>query len=606
MTDHAQNRTIVFNGEIYNFRALREQFRAAAYPFSTRSDTEVILAGHALCGDGVVSSLRGMFAFALWDSAGQSLLLARDRFGKKPLFYTRRGDRVYFASELKALRAVLPVEVDRVSLAQYLALGYVPGSRTIYRDIRRVRPGHTMRFAANGQFHEHQYWSLPVPDDRDHKHTTVDWERIVASRLQEAVRLRLISDVPVGAFLSGGLDSSTVVALSSKYAEEPFHTFSIRPKDVYSPDADAAQEVSTLLGTTDHEEILECPRPEALLGLMRHFDEPFADSSLIPTSAVSDAARRWVTVALSGDGGDEMFGGYGIYRDYRRLSAASSLPLVPSGAAALAGIWPAYAPAKSSLTLIAAHQDQLYLRLSAHLWNGPLARLFGGTHDELREASEELVSQFSVPIGDPSPGSVATAQWIDAARGYLAGDILAKVDMAAMGHSLEVRVPLLDHVLAEELAGLPRSLRMRAGRGKLLLRRIARQHLPEHIVERKKIGFTVPLARWLDGPLAPLVEAYVFDPNSPLREHVHLGQARRLALDLRNPHYARLRYSLLSLAVWAETLTLHPGQLFSITGSHYKLGVGQYTPGRVRRGAHEPTNWLRRLRRRGGVGEFAG
>src|SRR5579864_8620740 len=262
MTDHAHRRTIVFNGEIYNFRELRATQLSSEYPFSTHSDTEVILASYAAWGDAMVSHLRGMFAFGLWDSADRKLLLARDRFGKKPLFYAERDGHLFFASELKALRRVVPAEADRVALAEYLILGYVPGHRTIYRGIHRVLPGHVLEFSPDGRLAQRAYWSMPLPDDRPSPSTAADWETRIALRLEEAVRLRLIADVPLGAFLSGGLDSSTVVALCRNQVEGSFHTFSIRPRDTYSPDADAAQEVSAILGTTHHEEVLDCPQPD--------------------------------------------------------------------------------------------------------------------------------------------------------------------------------------------------------------------------------------------------------------------------------------------------------------------------------------------------------
>jgi asparagine synthase (glutamine-hydrolysing) len=556
MQDRARRRSIVFNGEIYNFRDLRAEQLASEYPFETQSDTEVILASYAAWGDAMLPRLRGMFAFGLWDSMQRTLLLARDRFGKKPLFYAERNGRLYFASELKAIQRVLPVEVDRIALAEYLVLGYVPGARTIYRSVRRLLPGHSLLFSLDGTMSTHRYWTLPLPDDRESGRPASDWEEAIAARLEDAVRARMISDVPLGAFLSGGLDSSTIVALCLRQVDRPFHTFSIRPRETHSPDADAAHEVATLLGTTHHEEVLDCPTPQELVELVRHFDEPFADSSMIPTSAVSRAARREVTVALSGDGGDEIFGGYGVYRDYRVLSDLAKWPMVSPAASALSRIWPKRAPGSVSLSLLGTKPSRRYLQLIAHLWDGPLARVLGGPSDELEEAIGELACLFHFPEYQPKPGPVARAQWIDSSRAYLSGDILQKVDMAAMAHSLEVRAPFLDHVLAEELARLPDSLRMDGKRGKLLLRRIAQRYLPDHIIERRKLGFTVPLANWLRGPLRPLVANYVFDSGSPLARHLDLQSAQAMAAEPEYPHGPRLNFSLLSLAVWAEAAPL--------------------------------------------------
>jgi asparagine synthase (glutamine-hydrolysing) len=555
MHDHECRRTIVFNGEIYNYRELRTERLASAYQFATESDTEVILAAHAAWGDEMLSRLRGMFAFGIWDRARQSLLLARDRFGEKPLFYVERDGRLYFASELKAIQRVLPLDVDPVALAEYLVLGYVPGSRTMYRGVRRLLPGHSLRFTVDGTLSTHEYWSLPLPEDQESDRAASDWEAAIATRLQEAVRLRLIADVPLGAFLSGGLDSSTIVALCVAQADRPFHTYSIRPRDAHSPDADAAQEVSKLLGTTHHEELLDCPTPDELLELFHQFDEPFADSSMIPTAAVSRAARRHVTVALSGDGGDEMFGGYGVYRDYRNLSSMAAWPMVSRAALGLDRVLPKHAPGSVSLALLHADPGKRYLQLVAHLWNGPLARLLGGPGDVLDEALAELAELFQFPVCQPEPGPVARAQWIDASRGYLSGDILPKVDLASMVHSLEVRAPFLDHLLAQDLSRLPDSLRMdaRSGRGKLLLRRIARRYLPEHIIERQKVGFSVPLTTWLRGPLRPLIDTYILDSGSPLAQHVDLPSAQAMATEPGLPQRSRLQFSLLSLAVWAQS-----------------------------------------------------
>jgi len=540
MHDASGRYTLTFNGEIYNFAELRARQEAAGARFLTHSDSETILHAHS------PSELRGMFAYGLWDARDQTLVLARDRFGKKPLFYAEHGERLVFGSEIKAVLAALPqTTVGDVAVDQYLMLGYVPGTRAIYREIKRVPPGFTLTWSSAGTRLE-RYWRWADPIDRDDGRTRDDWEREVAPIFEEAVRIRLISDVPLGSFLSGGLDSSTVVAACMRDAARPFHTFSIRAAGAPSPDADAAFVVSKLLGTTHHETVLQCPSPDDLVALMRHFDEPFADSSMIPTAAVSAAARREVTVALSGDGGDEIFGGYGVYRDFDRIERAAALPLVGRAAAMLSERWPHNAPGERVLEHLGAPANERYLRLVAHMYGGELVPALRGVASEgIVAAMTELHQLFEAP---GTSGPVARAQWIDAVRGYLPGDILPKVDLSAMRHSLEVRAPLLDHVLADAVATLPAALRMHRGRGKILLRRIAKRYLPDSIIERTKVGFSIPLADWLTGPLRPLVEEYLA-PRGPLGAYIDVSKLAAERAD--RTANARRTYALLSLAVWA-------------------------------------------------------
>ncbi len=551
MRDATERFTVTLNGEIYNFLELRAEQERRGARFLTRSDTEVILNAHLLDGAAAPTALRGMFAYGVWDERDQQLTLVRDRFGKKPLFYAEDGDRLVFGSEIKALLAALRQHtVDETAVVEYLMLGYVPGNRSIYREIKRVPPGHTLTWTRARGVQLARYWEWPLPEDHDDRRSDAEWETDVAGVFEDAVRLRLIADVPLGSFLSGGLDSSAVVAACMNGAARPFHTFSIRAAGGPSPDADAAHQVSRLLGTTHHETVLQCPSPEELVALFQHFDEPFADSSMIPTAAVSAAARREVTVALSGDGGDEIFGGYGVYRDYDQLSRLSALPLVHRTAAIASTRWHARWPGARILDQLAASDDERYLRLVSHVSSSALARALGSrTASAARDASAEAHALFRFPKLAREPGAVARAQWIDATRGYLPGDILPKVDLASMSHSLEVRSPFLDHVLAERVAKLPARLRMDRGRGKVLLRTIARRYLPVSIIERKKIGFSIPLADWLEGPLRSLVTHYLA-PTGPLAGLVDLSRLPPERDD--RTANARRTYTLLALAVWAE------------------------------------------------------
>jgi asparagine synthase (glutamine-hydrolysing) len=551
MHDATERYTITLNGEIYNFKTLRAEQEAVGARFRTHSDTEVILNAHLLTGAGAPNLLRGMFAYGLWDRNDHQLTLVRDRFGKKPLFYAEDGDRLLFGSEIKALLTALRrTTVDEIALVEYLMLGYVPGERTIYREIKRVPAGHTLTWTPAAGAQLERYWEWPVPDDRDDHRSEDDWAHEVARIFEDAVRLRLIADVPLGSFLSGGLDSSAVVAACMRGSSRPFHTFSIRAAGLPSPDADAAHTVSRLLGTTHHETVLHCPTVDGMVALFRQFDEPFADSSMIPTAAVSAAARRVVTVALSGDGGDEIFGGYGVYRDYQRVEELARLPFLGRGAALVHARWRRDLPGDRMLEQLAAPDAERYLRLVSHMFGGGLANaLRDDASRAVEDAERETRSVFRFPSSARTPGPVARAQWIDATRAYLPGDILPKVDLASMMHGLEVRAPFLDHVLAESVVRLPARLRMHDGRGKVLLRRIAQRYLPDAIIERKKVGFSIPLADWLAGPLRSLVDHYLA-PHGPLSRYVDVSKLPRERND--RTANARRTYALLGLAVWAE------------------------------------------------------
>jgi len=550
MTDSDAGRTVVFNGEIYNY--LEQRAELAGYRYATESDSEVILAAHARHGGGP-DRLRGMFAYALWDARARRLDLHRDRFGQKPLYYAETEGRLYFASELKALLAVLPhLAIDRVALMEYVALGYVPGTRTIYRDIRQVPPGHVLTFQA-GRVQVAPFWCPAQPDDAPGWRSAEEWVQRIGELMRQAVREQLMSNVPLGAFLSGGLDSSLVVALCMPHVVRPFHTFSVRAEGSASPDADAARMVAAALGTEHHEEILRCPEPDELLSLLRHFDAPFADSSLIPTAAVSQAARREVTVALSGDGGDEVFGGYNLYGRFSRMMAASQLPLIDLLAPQLARVW-RHGRGSGALAALSVPRRDRYRRLAAMVWDDALEAIVGGPSADLDQARREMSELYAVPSSPTASNAVGTAQWIDSTT-YLPSDILLKVDMASMLHGLEVRSPFLDHRLWEELVRLPADLRMSRGVGKQLLRRIAVPHVPSQVIEREKVGFSVPMRAWLDGPLRPLLERYLNDGSSPVARHLDLA-AIRAHLAAAGTARHRLEFLFISLGAWAETCPL--------------------------------------------------
>lgn len=524
---------VTFNGEIYNFRSLRAELEKKGHRFRGTSDTEALLASVVEWGvEGALERFNGMFAFGLWDRKEERLWLARDRLGEKPLYYGKVGGTLIFASELKALRRwpAFQGTVNRDALALYLKYGYVPAPWSIYSGIFKLRPGHLLvadRTDGEVRFQERPYWSV-----RDRVRTCSVAEasevelREAEERLEEllldAVRIRLESDVPLGAFLSGGIDSSTVVALMGRVAAGRVRTFTIGFHEQGYDEAEAARRVARHLGT-DHTELYVTPAEARAVipRLPEIYDEPFADSSQIPTFLVSQLARRHVTVALSGDGGDELFGGYARYAvaellwcKVRRIPA-----FLRSGIATLVdSAWPEELDAWTGRALgilaprLARRGSRLRLKRVANVLR---FRSFAELYEELVSPWSEgpkavpgarplSVEAFGDGVARRSPLEVMT--WIDL-RTYLPDDILVKVDRASMAVSLEVRTPFLDHRLVEWAVALPESLKVRDGRSKWLLRRILHRYVPPDFVDRPKMGFGVPMGEWLRGPLREWAES---------------------------------------------------------------------------------------------------
>lgn len=517
----------VYNGEIYNYAELRADLEKAGVAFRGHSDTEVVLEGFVRWGvEATIARCIGMFAWALWDRKTRVFRLIRDRLGVKPLYYAFDGTRLLFGSELKALRAAPDWRptIDRAALAAYARRGYVPSPQTIYAEAKKLPPGQILEWREGAAPILNEYWSARDAARRGRAAwgTAIDERetlRRLEALLEDAVEKRLVSDVPLGAFLSGGIDSSLVVALMQKCGTGKAKTFTIGFDETGYDEAKHAKAVAAHLGT-DHTELYVTPGHA--LGVVPRladmYDEPFADSSQIPTFLVAEMTRKHVTVALSGDGGDELFAGYNRYIWAEKLwshlapipaplrgLAASILGSVPAGAANfLAGL----APAK--LRPIRPHEkiaklaeilrldgiDAVYRRLISQ-WPDP-SRI-------VRDATEELG-----PLADPAlaadmPESVARMQLIDSVT-YLPDDILAKVDRATMATSLEGREPLLDHRLFEFAWSLPPSFKLRGGVGKWPLREILKRHVPAELFERPKMGFGVPIDSWLRGPLREWAE----------------------------------------------------------------------------------------------------
>jgi asparagine synthase (glutamine-hydrolysing) len=522
MVSASGRHVISFNGEVYNFADVRKQVEASrgrALELRGHSDTEVMLAAIEEWGlERAVERFVGMFVFALWDKERATLSLVRDRLGIKPLYFGDANGTLVFGSELKALtaHAGFPLDVDRDALTSYFRFGYVPAPRSIYRAAKKLAPGTIVTFAAPRleAARETVFWSakdvaargLSHPFEGDEIGAIDELER----RLADAVKLRLVSDVPIGAFLSGGIDSSTVVSLMQRASSSPVRTFSIANEGAAFDESDAAAAVAKHLGTAHTALTVTSDDARAVIPMLpRMYDEPFADSSQIPTFLVSRLARRDVTVALSGDGGDELFGGYNrhvwgpiVWDALRRVPHGLRAALTNLLLAAPTQTWdrvfemgssflpelrtPGSKVHKLARVLDVETPDELYRRLVS-LWDAPAHLVRGGA---------ELV--------DPPPAlhadGAATMMFRDLTT-YLPDDILTKVDRASMAVSLEARVPIIDHRVVEFAWSLPQSLKARDRTGKWILRQVLSRHVPRALFERPKMGFAVPLADWLRGPL---------------------------------------------------------------------------------------------------------
>jgi asparagine synthase (glutamine-hydrolysing) len=556
VTDESGEIVAVFNGEIYNFQPLREELAAKGHEVRGTGDTPIIPHLYEEYGERFVEKLSGMFALALWDGRREQLILARDRVGKKPLLWTRLADgTLAFASELKALARLSGVvpELDLAALDAYLALQYVPGPGTALRGVHKLPPGHVLVADATGERLE-RYWQLePVAQDLSEP----EWLERVRETVTEAVRKRLVADVPLGALLSGGIDSSIVVALMAQLQAEPVRTFSVGFADARYDERSYARLVAERYGTV-HEEVLVEPDAAAMLPrLAAAYDEPFGDSSALPTYLVSEIARREVTVALVGDGGDEAFAGYERYRAHglaARLDRAVPTALLRAGARSLralpAGRRELRAPAVRAarfLDTAATAPAERYGRLM-EIFPAHLRRALW-TDDALAQIGS-LPSTGDLLGAPPAPG-LTGLQLLDVST-YLPGDLLYKVDIASMACSLELRAPFLDHDVLALGLGLPDSLKARGTRGKIALRRAFAADLPQEILGRGKRGFGVPVARWFRSDLRELAGDLLLGDRATAR-----GLFRRPAVEGllsehvagRADHGARL-WSLLMLELW--------------------------------------------------------
>lgn len=502
---------VVYNGEIYNYQALVAELAALGHTFATRSDTEAIVHAWESWGPSCVERFRGMFAFALWDARKETLFLARDRLGVKPLHYALLPDgKLIFGSELKALCAHggFSRELDPRAIEDYFALGYVPDPRTIYAGVQKLPPAHTLTVRRGSALPAPvRYWDVEFT--LDNPIALPDAERELVERLQESVRLRMISEVPLGAFLSGGVDSSAVVAMMAGESETPVKTCSIAFTDPAFDESAHARAVAERFGTEHQVERVESDDFALIDRLAQIYDEPYADSSALPTYRVCQLARKHVTVALSGDGGDESFAGYRRYRLHlaeERLRCALTPSLRRPVFGFLGRAYPKadWAPrifrAKSTFQALARDSVEAYFNTVSILRDPMRRELFSDGFRARLDGYHAFETFRAHADRGPGDDALALVQYLDL-KTYLPCDINTKVDRASMARSLEVREPLMDHKLVEWLATLPSNYKLRNGEGKYLLKHTMREYLPHDILYRPKQGFAVPLARWFRGPL---------------------------------------------------------------------------------------------------------
>lgn len=509
---------ITFNGEIYNFESLRRELETVGHRFRTRTDTEVIIRAYEEWGEKCIERLRGMFAFAIWDQRRRRLTVARDRAGKKPLFYARLGERFFFASELQSLLAIpqIPRDINFAALDSYLSWGYVPAPQTAFEAVRKLLPAHylTVDVSDDGLKESIQsYWSLDYAPKLNISEREA--AEMLREKLTESVRLRMISDVPLGAFLSGGIDSSIVVGLMAQASSTPVKTFSIGFEESDYNELDHARRVAERWGTDHHEFVVKPDALSILPKLARHFGEPFADSSAIPTYYISEMTRRSVTVALTGDGGDESFAGYDRYLANRIADRMQSVPGFALAARSLASALPASKDHKNRWQRVrrffAAAAEPRAERYgmwvsgsTGHFSEYDKSQIYSG---DLRSMLNEkrpvswMESLFDAADNlDPIDASMS----VDV-RSYLPYDLLVKVDITSMAVGLEARSPLLDHEVMELAARLPVSYKLNGRVSKYLLKTAFADLLPQENARRGKMGFGVPVGKWFRGPLSELL-----------------------------------------------------------------------------------------------------
>ncbi|MDW8324020.1 MAG: amidotransferase 1, exosortase A system-associated [Burkholderiales bacterium] len=555
---------VVFNGEIYNFVELIPQLAQRGHVFRTRSDTEVIVHAWEEWGEDCVARFRGMFAFALWDRRRQVLFLARDRLGVKPLYYAAADDGWFiFGSELKTLTAWpgLRRTLNEAAVEEYFGFGYVPEPRTIYTSAHKLPPGHTLTLRRGKPIPApREYWDIPFEPLPPISLEAAQQE--LTDRLREAVRIRLVAEVPLGAFLSGGVDSSAVVAMMAGLSQQPVKTCSIAFAEADYDESRYARQVAERYRTEHHVDRVEADDFGLVDELARLYDEPFADSSAMPTYRVCQLARRHVTVALSGDGGDENFAGYRRYRWHRYEERMRRL--LPLGVRRPLFGWlgrlypkadwaPKFLRAKTTFEAMARDTVEGYFHGVSVCSDTLRARIFSPAFRRRLDGyrAVEVLRRHHARCAHLD--TVSQVQYLDM-KTYLVGDILTKVDRASMAHALEVREPLLDHKLMEWVSGLPVAYKLHGREGKYLFKRAMEPYLPHEVLYRRKMGFAVPLEHWFRGPLKDRLRAAVLSERMGDSGYFDMGYLRRMIdehVSGRREHSAAL-WSLLMFAAFLD------------------------------------------------------
>ena len=562
---------IVFNGEIYNFQALRPDLVRQGHRFRSHTDTEVLLHLYEEQGVGCLASLRGMFAFAIWDGPRRQLFLARDRLGKKPLCYQQDAEAFRFASEAKAILQDPAVEArpDPAAISQYLTYGYVPSPGSAFQGVRKLPPAHYL-LCRDGKAEAVRYWQLRR--EQKLQRPEGEWCREIVTHLEEAVRLRLISDVPLGAFLSGGIDSSAVVAMMSHASSQPVKTFSIGFEEPEYDELRYARLVAERFGTEHHELVVRPDAAAILPKLTWHYDEPFGDSSAVPTYYVAQMTRRYVTVALNGDAGDENFGGYDRYVASLLAASFDRWP----GAALLRRairwglhLWPPGSRRTSLLSRGRRFLDGLtelperrYARWFCHFYGERKDDLLSPEFRTSLDGAEPLDLLLAAFRESDAPDFLDATLGVDAAL-YLPDDLLVKVDIASMAHSLEARSPFLDHEFMEFAATIPSDLKVRGRTKKYILKRALADLLPEAILHRPKMGFGVPIDHWLRHELRDLAYDTLLAPRCLGRGYFRPESVQRLLDEhvCRRGNWHYLLWTLLMLELWHRTYVDGDGAL---------------------------------------------
>ncbi len=545
-----QSILIVFNGEIYNYRELGKELQERGHRFTTNSDTEVIVHAYEEYGDDCVKHLRGMFTFAIWDRKRQRLLAARDRFGKKPLNYYWDGQRLIFGSEIKSiLEAGIPREINSIALDEYLVYGYVPTPNTLFKGVLKLPAAHILIYE-DGHISTKRYWDLPfTPTCQDDEATAIERTRAL---LKDAVQVRLMSEVPLGAFLSGGVDSSVVVGLMSQMMSQPVKTFSIGFEEDDFSELPYARKVAKHFGTDHHEFFVRPELVSVLPQLVWAFDEPFADASMLPTYYVSKLAREHVTVVLTGDGGDEIFGGYKHYQ--RELSINRIPALIRSLLKYGSMLMPDGMRGRNRLRNMGSDLATRFAQSYTRYPVGSRPSMYDSeyfAHVRDHNPYEQHIREFRTA---QQLDIMAQMQYVDA-RIYLPDDILVKVDKASMFNSIETRTPMLDQQLVEYVSSLPSTIRTRNGVLKDLLKKVAADMLPAEILTRPKQGFGPPIEQWFRSDLINYAHELLDSPRARQRGIFNPEFIRNLLIDhasTKGVNHSSAIWTMLCLELWFQ------------------------------------------------------